>query len=121
MPENPYLWLIPLFPLLGAGINGLAGKRRSEGSISAVAIIAIGLSFLLVLRAFFLYSGSPIIESHFPWISAGKLQIDFNYYFDALTAVMALVVTGVGLLIHVYATGYMSGDSGYYRFFAYLN
>jgi NADH-quinone oxidoreductase subunit L len=121
MTSNYYLWLIPLFPLIGAAVNGIAGKRRSEAAVSAIATTAVGLSFLFVIRAFVLYEGTPVIESHLPWIDAGKFRVNFDYYFDALTAVMTLIVTGVGLLIHIYAAGYMSGDTGFYRFFAYLN
>ncbi|MGH9786423.1 MAG: NADH-quinone oxidoreductase subunit L, partial [Terriglobia bacterium] len=55
------------------------------------------------------------------WIAAADLEIPFNFYLDPLSAVMALVVTGVGLLIHIYAAGYMAGEGGYYRFFAYMN
>ncbi|MSO19051.1 MAG: NADH-quinone oxidoreductase subunit L [Acidobacteria bacterium] len=121
MDANFYLWLIPLVPLLGAAINGLTGKQRSERGVAAIAATSVAISLALSLRAFFLYSGTPVVESHMPWIYAGNFHVDFNYYFDPLAAVMTLVVTGVGLLIHIYAAGYMSGDAGFYRFFAYLN
>src|SRR5688572_25468661 len=61
------------------------------------------------------------VERYFPWISSGTLTIPFEFAVDRLTAIMLLVVTGVGTLIHVYATGYMAQEDGYYRFFAYLN
>ena len=121
MEANLYLWLIPALPLLGAAWNGLAGRNRSEGSIAAVAIGSVALSFLVAVRAFLLLGVTPVLESHLPWIEAAGFRADFNFYFDPLAAVMTLVVTGVGLLIHIYAAGYMSREGGYYRFFACLN
>ena len=62
-----------------------------------------------------------IPEHFFTWIKVGSFQADFAYLLDPLSGVYILFITGVGLLIHIYATGYMHGDPGYYRFFAYLN
>ena len=107
---------MPLVPLAGAALNGITGLRRSERGVGAIAIATVGAAFLLALRAFFTYPGTPVVETHFTWIAAGDFKADFTYYYDALTAIMTLVVTGVGLLIHIYATGYMSGDKGFYRF-----
>jgi NADH-quinone oxidoreductase subunit L len=121
MEPNLYLWLIPTLPLLGAAWNGIAGRHRSERHVAAVAVGSVALSFLVALRAFWLLGSAPHLESHFPWIAAGGFQADFNFYLDPLSAVMTLIVTGVGLLIHIYAVGYMSREGGYYRFFAYLN
>ena len=61
------------------------------------------------------------MEHCFTWIQSGPLQINIDFAVDRLTAVMLMVVTGVGLLIHIYSAGYMADDAGYYRFFAYLN
>src|SRR5262245_16703779 len=101
--DNFLLWLIPLVPLLGVGVNGLIGRSRSESSVTAIAVGSLTVSFLLSLRAFILFGGSPVIEHHLPWIAAGNFRVDFGFYYDPLTAVMTLVVTGVGLLIHIYA------------------
>ena len=121
MDANLYLWLIPILPLAGAAWNGLARKNASEGRVAAVAVGSVALSFLVAVRAFLLLGPQPHIETHFAWIQAASFHANFEFYLDPLSAVMALVVTGVGLLIHVYAVGYMSHEGGYYRFFAYLN
>src|SRR5688500_1047691 len=117
------LWLIPAIPLAGFLINGLLGRRLSKRAINAVAIGSVLLSFLWVLKT--LNALMPLetahVERYFPWISSGTLTIPFEFAVDRLTAIMLLVVTGVGSLIHVYATGYMAQEDGYYRFFAYLN
>ena len=121
MELNYYLWLIPALPLLGAAWNGLAGGRASENRVAAVALGSVALSFLLAIRAVWMLGPVPILESHSAWIAAAGFRSGFDFYLDPLSAVMTLVVTGVGLLIHIYAVGYMAGDAGYYRFFAYLN
>ena len=121
------LWLIPIFPLVGFAINGLFG-RRSKAVVNAAAIGTVALSFLWVLKtlaALGMFGGSmpeePYIERYYTWIASGNFNIGFDFAVDHLSAVMLLVVTGVGLLIHIYAAGYMAHESGYYRFFAYLN
>ncbi|MBI3895133.1 MAG: NADH-quinone oxidoreductase subunit L [Acidobacteria bacterium] len=121
MESNLQLWLIPTVPLLGALWNGLWGKRSSERAVASVAVGAVAVSFLLALRAFFALGDAPYLESYFSWIAAASFQAHFNFYLDPLSAVMALIVTGVGLLIHIYAVGYMSQEGGYYRFFCYMN
>src|SRR3990172_9909493 len=121
MEPNVQLWLIPVLPLLGAIANGLWGKRCSERTVGAIAVSAAALSFLLSLRATLSLHGTPHLETYYPWIAAGGFQVNFNFYLDPLSAVMILVVTGVGLLIHIYAVGYMSREGGFYRFFSYLN
>ena len=121
MELNAPLWLIPLLPLAGAAWNGLCGKRYSERAAGAIAVGAVALAFLLTLVAVLSLGDVPRIESAGVWIAAADLEIPFNFYLDPLSAVMALVVTGVGLLIHIYAAGYMTSEGGYYRFFAYMN
>lgn len=121
------LWLIPLLPFLGFVINGLFGKRLSKGIINAVAVGSVFLSFLWVLKslnALGTFSGGleeAHIEHYFTWIQSGALNISVDFAVDRLTAIMLMIVTGIGTLIHIYATGYMEHESGYYRFFAYLN
>ena len=91
-----------------------------------MAIGATGLSFLAALEAvreFFHLSPEqiPWVKQYFSWIEAGNFRAGFDLQVDQLTVVMLLVVTGVGWLIHIYSTGYMAHEGGYYRFFAYLN
>ncbi len=121
-----YIWLIPFFPMLGALINGLAGRRFPKGVVNAIACGSIFLSFLVSVGATISLAGLPAEERFyeqilFQWIAAGTTSIDLGYLLDPLSSVMILVVTGVGFLIHVYSTGYMSHDPGYNRFFTYLN
>jgi len=117
------LWLIPLFPLIGFALNGLFGKRLSKLLINVIAVGSVTASFIYVL--FVLSKLYPLDTAHsehyFNWIQSGFLQVGFDLFVDRLTAVMLLVVTGVGLLIHIYAVGYMAHEGGYYRFFAYFN
>jgi NADH-quinone oxidoreductase subunit L len=117
------LWLIPLFPLAGFAINGIFGRRFPKALINAVAVGSVLLSFLWVLKTL---AGaaplhSPLTERYFTWIQSGTLSIGFDMTIDRLTAVMLLVVTGIGSLIHIYSIGYMAHEGGYYRFFAYMN
>jgi NADH-quinone oxidoreductase subunit L len=126
MPILEHLWIIPLLPLLGATVNGLLGKDWRNKIVNAVAIGATGLSFLAALEAvreFFRLAPEqiPWVQAYFSWIVAGEFRAGFDLQVDQLTVVMLLVVTGVGWLIHIYSTGYMAHEGGYYRFFSYLN
>ncbi len=123
MTPNLNLWLIPVLPLIGATINGLFGKRFSRQTVSAIALGFSGAAFVRALWILVQASAStlPHIESLAPWIRSGDFQVDFAFYLDQLSLVMLLVVTGVGFLIHIYSVGYMWEESGFYRFFAYLN
>ena len=120
---------IVLLPLLGFVLNGLLGTVLVGKPVSerVVRIIGCGIplaAFALTVRAFVaLRAGdfAPIVEPFYQWASIGRTTFDIAFYFDRLSAVMALVVTGVGSVIHVYSTGYMHGDKSYGRFFAYLN
>ncbi|MGE5315072.1 MAG: NADH-quinone oxidoreductase subunit L [Acidobacteriota bacterium] len=122
-----YVSLIVLFPLLGFLINGLFGSRiRSEKVSGVIGTSAVALSFLTACAIFFEMLGFHAEERKhivtlFEWISAGSLSIPVAYQVDQLSMLMTLVVTGVGSLIHVYSIGYMHGDKGFWRFFAYLN
>jgi NADH-quinone oxidoreductase subunit L len=121
------LWLIPILPLAGFVLNGFFGRRSSKAMVNAIAVGSVLLSFLWVLKtlaALGAFSGSlesAYVEHYFTWIQSGSLNIGVDFAVDRLTAVMLMVVTGVGFLIHVYAVGYMAHEGGYYRFFAYLN
>ena len=116
------LWLIPILPLAGFLINGLFGRRFSKGVVNAIAIGSVALSFAWVVKTLFgLDLSHPYSERYFTWIQSGAFSVSCEFTVDKLTAVMLLVVTGVGSLIHVYSVGYMAHEGGYYRFFAYLN
>jgi NADH-quinone oxidoreductase subunit L len=118
-----HFWLIPILPLAGFAVNGLFGRRLPKSVINAVAIGSVLLSFLWVLKTLsaLMPLESPRVEHYFTWIASGDFQAGIDFAIDRLSAVMLLVVTGVGLLIHIYAAGYMAHEGGYYRFFAYLN
>jgi len=117
------LWLIPIFPLLGFLLNGLFGKRLPKPAISLIACGTVLASFLWVLKTLNGLGSleTTYIEHYFTWIQSGALNISIDFAVDRLTAVMLMVVTGVGFLIHVYAVGYMAHEGGYYRFFSYFN
>lgn len=121
-----YLWLIPFFPLLGFAINGLLGPRLGEKGVGFVGAGVVLASFIAGLFAFFdLLSLAPesrlFTQSLYQWMAAGSFSVDIGLRLDALSITMVLVVTGVGFLIHVYSVGYMHGDRGFARFFAFLN
>ncbi len=129
------IWLIPLFPAIGFAINGLFGKRMSKTAVGVLACGAVLISFIFAAGAVAqLLQLEPEHRSHtvkvYEWMNAGpahtksgvaRFSVDWGFLLDPLSAVMILVVTGIGFLIHVYSTGYMHEEDGYYRFFAYLN
>lgn len=114
-------------PLFGFVLNGLIGSRiKSERLIGIIGSGTVGISFAIACAIFFAMLGAPVeLRSHtveyFRWIDTGSLSVSFAYQVDQLSVLMMLIVTGVGFLIHVYSIGYMHGDPGYWRFFAYLN
>jgi NADH-quinone oxidoreductase subunit L len=114
-------------PLAGFVLNGLFGRNlKKEALIGTIGCATVGAGFIIgCLFLAEMLSLAPEertrIVSVFDWITAGSLQVAFAYQIDQLSIVMMLIVTGVGFLIHVYSIGYMRGDPGYWRFFAYLN
>jgi NADH-quinone oxidoreductase subunit L len=121
-----HLWIILALPLAGAAINGLFGKRWPKPTVNSVAIGAVSLAFLSVaelVREFAQLRPDqiPYFKNYFPWMTAGPFHVDFALQVDQLSVVMLLTVSFVGMLIHIYSTGYMAHEGGYYRFFAYLN
>jgi len=118
------IWLVPAFPLLGFLLNGFLGKRFGTRFVTFVGPLAIALSFAQSLVLFFqmLEAEGNVLKEHlYSWISSGNFEAGINFQVDQLSGLYLLVITGVGFLIHVYSVGYMDGESGYYRFFAYLN
>ena len=121
------VWLIPLFPLIGFLINGLLGKKiKNEKVIGGIGAIAVFCSFIVSVSTFLKLIGLPAAERSvnvkiFTWMTAGNFNADIAFLIDPLSCLMLLVVTGIGTLIHIYSIGYMHGEEGFYRFFAYLN
>jgi NADH-quinone oxidoreductase subunit L len=117
------LWLIPILPLAGAVINGVLGKKSSRQTVSVVGLFFSGAAFAwaLLVAARFSSLSLPYQEYLAHWIRSGSFAVDFAFYFDQLSLIMLLVVTGVGFLIHIYSVGYMWDDPSYHRFFSYLN
>ncbi|MGZ3428883.1 MAG: NADH-quinone oxidoreductase subunit L, partial [Polyangia bacterium] len=125
-----WLFLIPFLPLWGAALNGLCGealqRRFGRRAITIVAIgvmvASMGLSIGAVAQLAALPAGKRVlVDRMFTMLQLGALRVDFTLTLDALSAVMILVITVVGALIHVYAVGYMASEPAYWRFFAYLN
>ena len=138
MNESAHLWLIPLFPFLGFLLNGILGSRLPRRLVSAIGVLAPLASLVVVLGDF----GATVITAasscpncgsvaalalpasetlSYPWLAIGALHVDFTFVLDELSAVMLLVVTGVGFLIHIYSVGYMKDEPGYARYFSFLN
>src|SRR5258706_3215242 len=120
------LWMIPALPLAAVALNLLLGDRLGRRGTSWLACGAIGLAFAVVVRAVFNLAQLPadqrvLTETVATWFRVGDFSADIGFLLDPLSAVMCLVVTGVGFLIHVYSTGYMAHDASYRRFFLYLN
>jgi NADH-quinone oxidoreductase subunit L len=137
------IWLIPTLPLAGCALIGLSGlvKLRASGEklskriVSFIALVSVGLAFVVsavaVYQLFAVEHHELFSMDVFTWIRAGSVplagggmaqfQVPWGFQLDPLSAVMILVVTAVGFLIHIYSTGYMRDDSGYCRFFAYMN
>ncbi|HVO90696.1 MAG TPA: NADH-quinone oxidoreductase subunit L [Casimicrobiaceae bacterium] len=123
------LTLIVLLPLIGFAFNGAVSMRARTGATAKSLVTLVGCAlpiaaFLLSIKTFLdLRAGgyAPIVDIVYNWAVIGDSSFEVAFYFDRLAAVMALIVTGVGSLIHVYTIGYMKDDDGYARFFAYLN
>jgi NADH-quinone oxidoreductase subunit L len=122
------LWLIPVLPFAGFAINGLLGQRFSKTLVNLFGIGSVLLSFAWVLKTLLGLGdlSAAHVEHYFTWIQSGTFTLGCDFAVDRLTAVMLLVVTGIGSLIHIYSIGYMAHEygphyGGYYRFFAYMN
>ena len=122
------VWLIPALPLIGFVLLLLAGNLLGEPRAGWIATIAAGASFLVTLTVFVGLLGRDSHDGErsyelvlFEWLPAGSLQVEAGFLVDPLSVTMALFVTGVGALIHLYSIGYMHGDPKYSKFFLYLN
>jgi NADH-quinone oxidoreductase subunit L len=138
-----YIWLIPVLPLAGSALLGvfglctirLKGRKPGKKLVSTIALGTVGLAFALsvavVYQAFLVEHREVVTQDLFVWLRGGllpmadgrlaQLEVPWGIQLDPLSAVMILVVSGVGFIIHIYSTGYMWDDTGYYRFFSYLN
>jgi NADH-quinone oxidoreductase subunit L len=129
MPALPLslLWVVPALPLVGFVVNGTLALTRptAKRAVSLVGVgtlvLAFAASVLAVAEFARLHPTAPLVFPYWQWLPVGDLQVAFALQLDQLAAVMILVVTGVGALIHVFSVGYMREDPGYARYFAYLN
>src|SRR5687768_11974939 len=114
------LVLIPLLPLVAALVNFLFGRWYIRDLAGPIATAAVFGSWVLSLLIFIdqLDSDEPLAQHLYTWMPAGDFQVPMNLYVDHLSATMLMVVTTVSTLVHLYAIGYMKGDSGFYRFFS---
>src|ERR1700685_3283726 len=138
-----HIWLIPLLPAFGATVMFFFGRKLKKSTVSAVCVGTIVLAFLLACGAVWQYSAWSSTEANFhqpyqtilyTWLGTdtghlnyvthdgtAPFQADAGFLLDPLSSIWLLFVTGVGMLIHIYSTGYMAHEGGYYRFFGYLN
>ena len=122
-----YFYLITVLPLVGFLINGLFGTKIKNEKVSGIigSLMVLG-SFIITVMAYLHITSLPensrtITIPLFNWITTGSLNISAAYLVDPLSVTMCLIITGVGFLIHIYSIGYMHGDKGFARFFAFLN
>lgn len=118
------LWLIPVLPLLGFIINGIGRNTLSKSVVGFIGSGVVFASFILSVCFFFELNSSvekQITVNLFDWISVGDLKIPLSFLYDPLSAIMLLIITGIGFLIHIYSAAYMHEDAGFGKFFAYLN
>src|ERR1700733_7978446 len=139
-----HIWLIPLLPAIGAAIMFFFGRKLQKATVSAVCVGSIVLAFIMACGAVSQYSAwsstrenfhRPYQTTLYTWLgtdtgyanyvtrdgSPASFHADAGFLLDPLSSIWLLFVTGVGMLIHIYSTGYMAHESGYYRFFGYLN
>src|SRR3981189_2781589 len=136
-----HIWLIPLFPAFGAAMMFFFGRRLQKATVDAVCVGVVVLAFLFACFTVVEYTqfahgtGRPFEKIVYTWLGTGtgqmnyvmwdgksaSFQADAGFLLDPLSSIWLLFVTGVGMLIHIYSTGYMAHEGGYYRFFGYLN
>ena len=105
------IWLIPIFPLIGAALMLFIGKRLPKAAVNVICVGSVVLSLLLSVGAVLESGGQPHEVILFTWLPL--LNADFGFLLDPLSSVMILVVTGIGALIHLYSSGYMAHEGGY--------
>jgi NADH-quinone oxidoreductase subunit L len=135
------IWLIPLLPAIGAAIMFFFGRKMQKSAVNAVCVGAVVLAFIWACGSVWQYwelahgTGQPFQKVIYTWLGTdtghfnyvthdsklASFQADAGFLLDPLSSIWLLFVTGVGMLIHIYSTGYMAHEGGYYRFFGYLN
>ena len=120
------LWLLPAFPLLGAVVLLVGGRRLGDPAAGWFASLMPIASFIVTVSVYFELLSRPaeqriVVVTLFSWLPVGSLQVDMALLADPLSITMALFITGIGSLIHLYAIGYMHGDPKFSKFFLYLN
>ena len=122
------IWLIPLIPFVGFVINGLGRNVLPKALVGIIGCGTVLLSFLLSVSLYLDIKAArdagevaEISRHLFDWFAVGNLKVSLSFLIDPLSSLMLLIITGVGLLIHLYSYSYMSGDNGFGKFFAYLN
>ena len=137
-----HIWLIPLYPAVGAACMFLFGRKLSKSAVSSVCVGVVVLAFVWACAGVWQYTdysganaGKPFEKVLFTWLGTGdnglsylmrggvptQFHADAGFLLDPLSSIWLLFVTGVGMLIHIYSIGYMGHEGGYYRFFGYLN
>ncbi|MBV9608320.1 MAG: NADH-quinone oxidoreductase subunit L, partial [Acidobacteria bacterium] len=137
-----HIWVIPLLPALGAALMFFFGRRLSKSAVNFICVGVVVVAFLFSCLAVLQYTswahanhGKPFEKVMYTWLGsdtgrltyanaqggASQFKAEAGFLLDPLSAIWLLFVTGVGMLIHIYSTGYMAHDGGYYRFFGYLN
>jgi NADH-quinone oxidoreductase subunit L len=137
-----HIWLIPLFPVIGAACMFFFGRKLQKSAVSGICVGMVVLAFAWACLAVWQYNGyaaanpgKPFEKIMFTWLGTGDnslsyvlhggqtapFRADAGFLLDPLSAIWLLFVTGVGMLIHIYSIGYMGHEGGYYRFFGYLN
>ena len=119
-------WLIPFIPLFSSFLLAIFGRALPKKYISFQACFAVFVSFIISVISFFgllqvSQESYPLLKTLFTWIKSGSFSINLSLQLDPLSAVMAMVVSGVSFIIHVYSVGYMTEDKSYSRYFTYLN
>ena len=118
------IWLLPTYPLLGFLALVLTSGHLPKNIVAIIGAGSVGLTFLTaaIIAAQFLAAGEDyFVKEVWTWMAVGSFTPGFSFYLDGLSLVMMLVITGVGFLIHLYATGYMADDPSFSRFFSYMN
>ena len=120
------VWLIPLMPLIGFALLLVGGRRMGEPRAGRLATAAVAASFAASVLTFIGLLGlegeeRSVTFTLFSWVPAGDLSVDVSFLADPLSVTMALFITGVSTLIHLYSLGYMHGDENFSKFFLYLN
>src|SRR5467141_165625 len=137
-----HIWIIPLLPAFGAATMFFFGRKLQKSTVNAVCVGVVVVAFLLACGAVWQYSdyarhnpGKPYEKILYTWLGSdtghltylthdgtpAEFKAEAGFLLDPLSSIWLLFVTGVGLLIHIYSTGYMAHEGGYYRFFGYMN